>query len=117
MEITPFTDFGNVLKFLTSPTKISMEIFIKNSFLLIRESFFYILWLRANKYGSPNCQFLKLVPPGFRAQKEKYVPLLRSLLCRKQLTGTEIIFFNMIQTGGSTSPYANLRISVSSFFY
>jgi hypothetical protein len=37
---------------------------------------FYILWLGiANKYGSLNCQFLKLVPPGFRAQNGKYFPL------------------------------------------
>ena len=36
----------------------------------------YILWLgSANKYGSLNCQFLKLVPPGFRAQNGKYFPL------------------------------------------
>ena len=75
MEITPITDFGNVLKFLTSPTKIGMEVSIKYPFSLIRESFFYILWLRANKHGSPTCQFLKLVPRGFRAQKRKYFPL------------------------------------------
>ena len=36
----------------------------------------YILWLgSANKNGSLNCQFLKLVPPGFRAQNGKYFPL------------------------------------------
>jgi hypothetical protein len=36
----------------------------------------YILWFgNTNKYGSLNCQFLKLVPPGFRAQNEKYFPL------------------------------------------
>ena len=39
-----------------------------------KTTFFYLLWLHANKYGSPNCQFLKLVPSCFRAQKGKYVP-------------------------------------------
>ena len=34
-----------------------------------------MLALCANKNGSPNCQFFKLVPPGFRAQNEKYFPL------------------------------------------
>jgi hypothetical protein len=36
----------------------------------------FILWLGiANKYGSLNCRFLKLIPPGFRAQNGKYFPL------------------------------------------
>ena len=36
----------------------------------------FILWLGiANKYGSLNCRFLKLVLPGFRVQNGKYFPL------------------------------------------
>ena len=34
-----------------------------------------MLALCANKNGSPNYQFFKLVPPSFRAQNEKYFPL------------------------------------------